>query len=327
MRFESKISLPDVAKDQVIIIDQDGNVITIKPGEIIPPGVVILEGGNFLNHDEYTALNAKVVTPNGDKVDITDDVNQLLTAIEQGNDPTQLGKEFAPAAGSYSGSSLSTSATVEAINDELIAQTDFSTQGLYRFSSLSLSTTQGLALLDVFNTLSSASTSTNAADSAPIVSGTFTGDITEGDIGDVVQARGSLSISDADPNDNPVFADTTITSTYGNLSLVNGQWTYTLDQSRVQDLREGERVRDTITMTASDGTTQNIVIDIVGTNDAPIAQAATGSVTEDATITGSVTATDVDLPTGQALVFTTESNVSGLTLNPDGTYRFDASSY
>ncbi|WP_261855963.1 VCBS domain-containing protein [Vibrio ruber] len=329
MRFESKISLPDVAKDQVIIIDQDGNVITIKPGEIIPPGVVILEGGNFLNHDDYTALNAKVVTPNGDKVDITDDVNQLLTAIEQGNDPTQLGEEFAPAAGNSSaGSSLSTSATVEAVNDELIAQTDFSTQGLYRFSSLSLSDTQGLALLDVFNTLSSsASASTNTADSAPIVSGTFTGDVTEGDIGDVVQTSGSLSISDADPNDNPVFADTTLDGTYGSLSLVNGQWTYTLDQSRVQDLSEGEKVSDTITITASDGTTQNIVINIVGTNDAPVVQAATGSVDEDATITGSVTATDVDLPSGQALVFTTDSTVPGLTLNADGSYRFDASSY
>ncbi|WP_038181597.1 VCBS domain-containing protein, partial [Vibrio rhizosphaerae] len=281
MRFESKISLPDVAKDQVIIIDQNGNVITIKPGEIIPPGVVILEGGNFLNHDEYTALNAKVVTPNGDKVDITDDVNQLLAAIEQGDDPTQLGEEFAPAAGGSIGSSLSTSATVEAINDELIAQTDFSTQGLYRFSSLSLSNTQGLALLDVFNTLSSAapvSQSTSTVDSASIVSGTFTGDVTEGNIGDVVQASGSLTISDADPNDNPVFADTTINSTYGSLSLVNGQWTYTLDQSRVQDLGEGQRVSDTITMTASDGTTQNIVINIVGTNDAPVAQAATAAV-------------------------------------------------
>ncbi|WP_261888070.1 VCBS domain-containing protein [Vibrio rhizosphaerae] len=330
MRFESKISLPDVAKDQVIIIDQNGNVITIKPGEIIPPGVVILEGGNFLNHDEYTALNAKVVTPNGDKVDITDDVNQLLAAIEQGDDPTQLGEEFAPAAGGSIGSSLSTSATVEAINDELIAQTDFSTQGLYRFSSLSLSNTQGLALLDVFNTLSSAapvSQSTSTVDSASIVSGTFTGDVTEGNIGDVVQASGSLTISDADPNDNPVFADTTINSTYGSLSLVNGQWTYTLDQSRVQDLGEGQRVSDTITMTASDGTTQNIVINIVGTNDAPVAQAATAAVTEDATITGSITATDVDLPAGQSLVFTTDSTVPGLTLNPDGSYRFDASSY
>ncbi|SHF30055.1 hypothetical protein SAMN02745781_01900, partial [Vibrio gazogenes DSM 21264] len=238
MRFESKISLPDVAKDQVIIIDQDGNVITINPGEIIPPGVVILEGGNFLNHDEYTALHAKVVGPNGDKVDITDDVNQLLTSIEQGNDPTQLGETFAPAAGTTSGSSLSESATVEAVNDELIAQTDFSTQGLYRFSSLSISTTQGLALLDVFNTLTS--TSTNTPDSA----------------------------SDA---------------------LTGG----TAD----------------------------------GTNNAPVAQAATGSVTEDATITGSITATDVDLPAGQSLVFTTGSTVPGLTLNPDGTYRFDASSY
>ncbi|SMR98974.1 VCBS domain-containing protein [Vibrio mangrovi] len=326
MRFESKISLPDLAKNQVILIDQDGNIITVKPGEIIPPGVVILEGGHFLNHDTYTALNAKVVTPNGDKVDITDDVNQLLTAIEEGVDPTQLGQEFAPAAGSVSGSSLSTSATIEVNSDELIATTDFSTHGLALSSSLSLSTTQSLALLDIFNTLSPIADS-NVINSASVVAGAFSGDVTEGDIGDVSQATGTISISDVDPSDNPVFADTIETGSYGSLTLVNGQWTYTLDQSQVQSLSEGEQVTDTITLTASDGTTQDIVIEITGTNDAPVAVAKTDAVTEDGLTIGIIRASDVDLPDGENLVFSTDSTVAGLTLNANGVYTFDASSY
>ncbi|OXE34255.1 cell surface protein, partial [Vibrio parahaemolyticus] len=66
-----------------------------------------------------------------------------------------------------------------------------------------------------------------------------------------------------------MFSNTTATGTYGELVLVDGKWTYTLDQSQVQQLDEGEQVQDTITLTATDGTQQNIVIDITGTNDVP----------------------------------------------------------
>ncbi|WP_273992398.1 VCBS domain-containing protein, partial [Vibrio parahaemolyticus] len=68
----------------------------------------------------------------------------------------------------------------------------------------------------------------------------------------------------------PVFSNTTATGTYGELVLVDGKWTYTLDQSQVQQLDEGEKVQDTITLTATDGTQQNIVIDITGTEDTPV---------------------------------------------------------
>ncbi|KHF81565.1 hypothetical protein OA15_21915, partial [Vibrio vulnificus] len=57
------------------------------------------------------------------------------------------------------------------------------------------------------------------------------------------------------------------------------------------------------------------------------ATAATGSVTEDASITGSISAEDVDLPAGASLTFSTTSTAAGLTLNADGSYSFDASSY
>ncbi|WP_261888069.1 VCBS domain-containing protein [Vibrio rhizosphaerae] len=164
-------------------------------------------------------------------------------------------------------------------------------------------------------------------DDAPVVSGSFTGAVTEGDVGDVTQVSGTIAIRDVDSNDNPVFANTTVTGAYGSLTLVDGQWTYTLDQSKVQSLAQNEQVKDTITLTASDGTTQDIVIDISGTNDAPVAQAATASVTQDQTITGSITATDVDLPADKTLTFSTGSTVTGLTLNADGTYSFDASGY
>ncbi|MGL1525896.1 VCBS domain-containing protein, partial [Vibrio parahaemolyticus] len=78
-------------------------------------------------------------------------------------------------------------------------------------------------------------------------------------------ATGTIAITDVDNGDEPVFSNTTATGTYGELVLVDGKWTYTLDQSQAQQLDEGEKVQDTITLTATDGTQQNIVIDITGT--------------------------------------------------------------
>ncbi|OOE31979.1 hypothetical protein BZG00_16345, partial [Salinivibrio kushneri] len=69
-------------------------------------------------------------------------------------------------------------------------------------------------------------------------------------------ATGSITISDVDGDDAPTFADTTEAGTYGSLELVNGNWTYTLDQSSVQNLDAGDQVTDTITLNASDGTPQ-----------------------------------------------------------------------
>ncbi|MFW9289918.1 VCBS domain-containing protein, partial [Glaesserella parasuis] len=82
-------------------------------------------------------------------------------------------------------------------------------------------------------------------------------------------ATGTIAISDVDGDDTPTFADTTEAGTYGSLELVDGNWTYTLDQSAVQNLDAGDQVTDTITLTASDGTEQAIVITITGSEDAP----------------------------------------------------------
>ncbi|MGI2973497.1 VCBS domain-containing protein, partial [Vibrio alginolyticus] len=52
----------------------------------------------------------------------------------------------------------------------------------------------------------------------PIVDGTFTGSVTEGNLGDVVTATGTTTISDVDNGDDPIFANTTVTGTYGELA-------------------------------------------------------------------------------------------------------------
>ncbi|OOE32133.1 hypothetical protein BZG00_16270, partial [Salinivibrio kushneri] len=71
--------------------------------------------------------------------------------------------------------------------------------------------------------------------------------------------------------------------------------------SAVQNLDAGDQVTDTITLNASDGTPQDIVITITGTDDAPeVTGEFVGSMTEgdvgDAAVTasGTIAISDVD---------------------------------
>ena len=168
-------------------------------------------------------------------------------------------------------------------------------------------------------------------DDASVVAGTFTGSVTEGDVGDAPEtATGTLSISDVDGDDAPVFNDQGITTGdngYGTFELTSGVWTYTLDQSAVQDLDAGEQVTDTITYTATDGTPQGITVTITGTDDASVvAGTFTGSVTEgdagDApeTATGTLSISDVD--GDDAPVF----NDQGVTTGDNGYGTFELTS-
>ncbi|WP_205409199.1 VCBS domain-containing protein, partial [Vibrio gazogenes] len=140
---------------------------------------------------------------------------------------------------------------------------------------------------------------------------------------------GSVTATDVDLPDGQDLVFTTESNVAG-LTL-NADGSYSFDASGYDALAAGEKqvIEVPVTVTDDRGATAEttLTITVVGTNDAPEAQAAVGIVAEDATITGSITATDVDLPDGQDLVFTTESNVAGLTLNADGSYSFDASGY
>ncbi|OOE75167.1 hypothetical protein BZG25_15645, partial [Salinivibrio sp. ML198] len=172
-------------------------------------------------------------------------------------------------------------------------------------------------------------------DDLPEVTGNFTGSVTEGDAGDTaVTATGTIAISDVDSDDNPTFADVTQAGTYGSLELVDGDWTYTLDQDSVQDLDAGDQVTDTITLTASDGTQQAIVITITGTDDAPeVTGSFTGSVTEGdvgdtaVTATGTIAISDVDSDDAPTFADTTEAGTYGSLelVNGNWTYTLDQS--
>ena len=113
--------------------------------------------------------------------------------------------------------------------------------------------------------------------------------------------------------------------------VLNSNGSYTFDASSYDSLTEGQQQVVVVPLTITDDknatTTTTLTITITGTNDAPTATAATNSVDEDATITdGQITFGDVD---GTATVKITDGNPTptGLVLNSNGSYTFDASSY
>ncbi|MEI6721514.1 MAG: VCBS domain-containing protein, partial [Betaproteobacteria bacterium] len=127
-------------------------------------------------------------------------------------------------------------------------------------------------------------------DDAPVITGTFTGDVAEDG---TLAATGALSIGDVD-NPGVSFADVAATpgdnpdGTFGTFELVSGVWTYTLDNAAAQSLAAGQTFLDTYTFTATDGSTQQVSVIITGAEDASVITGTfTGNATEDGTLSTS----------------------------------------
>ena len=150
----------------------------------------------------------------------------------------------------------------------------------------------------------------NGVDDGSVIGGTSVATLTE----DSVNASGALTISDVDFDDAPVFADVANMAGengYGSFSLVNGVWTYSLDQATVQDLDAGDSVQDVISFTASDGSVQQVTVNINGANDdSVIGGTSVATLTEDSSsVTGTLTISDVD--SDDAPVFADVANTAG----------------
>ncbi|WP_439393019.1 VCBS domain-containing protein [Bradyrhizobium sp. PMVTL-01] len=174
---------------------------------------------------------------------------------------------------------------------------------------------------------------------------------------------GTLTSSDIDQGATATWSLNSTSGTYGSIAIdpATGKWTYTVDAtagSAADKLAEGDSKTETFTATVTDDkgavATQLITITVQGTNDAPVANADTGAVNEDATLTvtaangvirgttsGSVADTDVDNTTNTLVVSgavagtgtvaqgagvgTSLAGTYGhLTLNADGSYSYVA---
>ncbi|SHK52040.1 VCBS repeat-containing protein [Shimia gijangensis] len=92
---------------------------------------------------------------------------------------------------------------------------------------------------------------------------------------------GQLTTSGGAAANSGDFGDHVLTGQYGSVDLRNdGRWIYTLDphNAAIQALAEGEHLTDKVTVTARDGTIQELSVSIAGTHDLPVVHVPTTQV-------------------------------------------------
>ncbi|WP_336934141.1 VCBS domain-containing protein, partial [Vibrio cholerae] len=177
MGIHALLSLTNLAANQLLVIDKNGNIAIINAGEAVPEGAIILDpNSNNLMPEQEPLPVAQLVDAEGNAQPITDDIEQILAALEEGADPTAL-DDLAPAAGGLQGSSITGSASIERDGAETIASTQFDTSG---FEAIGLSRTQSLSLLNLLQVPTAPITPIPPVDPeepvSPIVISSITGD-------------------------------------------------------------------------------------------------------------------------------------------------------
>ncbi|MDH2296098.1 VCBS domain-containing protein, partial [Cobetia sp. 1AS1] len=139
------------------------------------------------------------------------------------------------------------------------------------------------------------------------------------------------------------FTAATLTGEYGELTVdADGNWAYSADnaQDAVQQLNQGVELTDTFTVTNADGvTTTTVTITLTGVNDAPVAEADTGTTAENANLVvdavEGVLSNDTDIDTGSTSVVSQVAGTAAgvdaavdmtgggsITIAEDGSYTF-----
>ncbi len=113
-----------------------------------------------------------------------------------------------------------------------------------------------------------------------------------------------------------------ITLTYGDLVLeANGSWTF-VPNAAANALPVGASRTETVTYTVTDGTdirTAALTIEIIGSNDTPMASSDTGVVDQDRPLTFSVLGNDTDIDGDTLSIVAASADHGTVVINADGT--------
>ena len=165
----------------------------------------------------------------------------------------------------------------------------------------------------------------NGTNDAAEITGTKVVNLSESDVSLI--GSGSLVSIDVDQTGSP-FKAVALEGMYGKLVMGDdGVWRYEAYNAQDQ-LAAGEKVKDTFTVQAADGTASDITVNITGTNDAAVISGnQMFELTEtDAVLTanGVLTSTDID---GVSNAFTSETVVGKygqLVMGADGQWNYEA---
>uniref|UniRef100_UPI001481E0D8 Ig-like domain-containing protein n=1 Tax=Vibrio harveyi TaxID=669 RepID=UPI001481E0D8 len=275
--------------EQLVVIDLNGQLKVLAENERPLPGELIVA----VIEDEPQKLQVKVATEEGEQ-DITQDVAQIIDALRDGQDPTLLNEEFAPAAGENAGSSLQESGTVERTGAEILASTLFETTGI---AALGLSETQNLSLADlILNAANSDNTSPAINPRPPVAE----------DDSVLTDEDASVSIDvlandqDAD-SDSLSIESATVPAEQGTVEIIDGKLIFT----PAEDFN-GEA---TVTYVVTDGALTDeatVTVTVNPINDAPVAVNDTVTTDEDTAVTIDVLGNDSD-PENDQLTITNAS--------------------
>ena len=197
-------------------------------------------------------------------------------------------------------------------------------------------------------------TVTGTNDGVVVTSSVLAGAVTEiadeapGEGVEPLMAIGLIEFSDLDLTDTHTVSVTGSSSTNGavlgglSLALTDStgtgagsvEWTYSVADAAIEFLGEGETVTETFTVTIDDQkggeAFESVTVTITGTNDAPVVQALTGTVSEDGpaiALTASFTdldATDTHTITSDDSLTTgvvTDDGMGGFTYDPNGAFE------
>ncbi|WP_261809199.1 VCBS domain-containing protein [Vibrio toranzoniae] len=301
-----------LALGQRIVISLDGTIRVLQDGESLQPGDVILES------PDESQISIKRFSPeDGSEVELEQDIANIFAALEEGQDPTELGEEFATEAG-QNGSSISISATIERDAQETTPGTEFVTTG---FEALGMSRTQSLSLLDAFRSIEQSNNEPTFVDNnnSPV------GDTASFTTNEDTAVNGTLSASDED-GDSLSFTKATDPANGTVVVDESGDWTYTPNENYNGD--------DSFTVEVSDGQggtdTITVNIGVVASDDKAVVTPNkdgddAGAVQEDVTdlATGKLDVVDPDA--GEA-TFTAQTDAAGsygtFNIGTDGVWTY-----
>ncbi|MFS2261355.1 beta strand repeat-containing protein, partial [Vibrio vulnificus] len=217
MDFTAFLAGASLTAGRIVVLDLNGNIKILAPGQAIAPGELVIE-----TLEETDVPQFRIATDAGE-TNITDDIQQIFAALEEGLDPTQLGDDFATAAGETGGSSLVAGGTISRTGAESLASTDFSTQGL---QALGLSEAQSLALANQIRAFNEQITIVEPTpDDRPTVSSISSFEVAEGESAtfDVTLSNASttattvtLTLVGDSATAGTDFSNTSVTITYEN---------------------------------------------------------------------------------------------------------------
>ncbi|MBB1642276.1 hypothetical protein A9972_29960 [Pseudomonas sp. UME83] len=226
----------------------------------------------------------------GGQLTVTD-VDSPATFVEQTNVAGQYGHFSLAADGTWS----------------------YTADSAYNELSVGQSLTDTFTVTSADGTTSSVSVTIDGTNDAAVITGA---QVSINETNAPISTGGQLTVTDVD-SPATFVEQTNVAGQYGHFSLAaDGTWSYTAD-SAYNELKLNETLTDTFNVQSADGTQSSVTVNIVGSNDAPVAQAASASAVEGGSLQPSVVAGATD---GSALTLTITTTQPGEAISFNWTF-------